>query len=139
MKKVECLEEVSDSEKLVRFQPDMGMALKYIMSIPEWVCGRLVCRRNWPDEGNFAFAIIPWDSEKNQAVEQIGPMKIQSGVMIPNPDDPNKCIITKLDKGNLKYMPNFALRMLLQKKLLGTMNDMVANFKKSKTYAELAK
>ena len=107
------------------------------MSIPEWVCGRIATRRDWPEPNNYAFAIIPWDPEKNEAVEQIGPMKIQSGVIMPNPNDPNKCILTKLDKGNLKYMPTFALKMLLEKKLLGTLHTMVADFKKSKTYTEL--
>ena len=30
-------------------------------------------------------------------------------------------------------------KMLLKKKLLGSLNEMVTNFKKTKTYAELAK
>lgn len=136
-KNLETLEEFSDSEKLIRFQPDIGFAIKYILSVPQWVCGRIVSRKEWPEPNNFAFAIIPWDPEKNCAVEQIGPMKIQSGVIMPNPNDPNKCILTKLDKGNLKYMPNFALRMLLEKKLMGAINQMVTDFKKSKTYTEL--
>ena len=64
-KAVETLEEYTETEKLVRFQPDIGFAIKYILSVPEWVCGRVVSRRNWPEENNFAFAIIPWDPEKN--------------------------------------------------------------------------
>ena len=47
----------------------MSWAVSYIMGIPEWVCGRIVARRNWPEENNYAFAIIPWDKEKNETVE----------------------------------------------------------------------
>ena len=54
---------------------------------------------------------------------------------MPHPEDPNKCILSKLDKGNLKYMPNFALSMVLRKKIVGTIEDMVVKFKKSDTYA----
>ena len=87
-KVVENVEEISDSEKVIRFQPDVSWAVKSIAGIPEWISGRIVAKRNWPEENNFAFAIIPWDSEKNVAVNQIGPMMISSGVVMPNPDDP---------------------------------------------------
>jgi len=136
---VETIEEFGDSEKLVRFQPDVGWAVKSIAGIPDWVCGRIVAKRNWPEENNFAFAIIPWDADKNKAVNQIGPMMIQSGVIMPDPDDPQKCIVTKLDKGNLKYMPRFALKMMMNNKLVPTLTQMVIDFKKSKTYEELSK
>ena len=45
---------------------------------------------------------------------------MQSGVIMPDPEDPNKCIITKLDKGNLKYMPRFAIKMIMNNKVVPT-------------------
>lgn len=137
MKAVKLVEQINDDEKVVKFQPDLSWAVQYLMGVPEWVTGRIVVRRNWPEENMYAFAIIPFDAEKNQPVDQIGPMKLQSGIIMPNPDDPNKCILTKLDRANLRYMPNFALKMLLQKKLVGGMNQMILDYKKSKTYEEL--
>ena len=56
---------------------------------------------------------------------------------MPDPEDPNKCIITKLDKGNLKYMPRFAIKMIMNNKVVPTVTQMVADFKKSKTYADM--
>ena len=67
----------------------------------------------------------------------MGPAKLSSGVVMPDPEDPNKAIVTKLDKGNLKYMPSFALRMLIENKLEPTVQEIVAKFKKSSAYARL--
>ena len=64
-------------------------------------------------------------------------MKIKSGIIMPNPEDPTKCIITSLDKMKLKYVPNFALKSMLKKELLGKMQGMVNKFKSSAAYAEL--
>ena len=68
----------------------------------------------------------------------MGPAKLSSGVIMPDPEDPNKAIVTKLDKGNLKYMPSFALRMLIENKLEPTVQEIVAKFKKSSAYARLS-
>ena len=68
----------------------------------------------------------------------MGPAKLSSGVIMPDPEDPNKAVVTKLDKGNLKYMPSFALRMLIENKLEPTVQEIVAKFKKSSAYARLS-
>ena len=68
MKRSEELETFGDSEKLIRMQPDVSWAVKSLAGIPEWVCGRIVAKRNWPEENNYAFAIIPWDNVANKAV-----------------------------------------------------------------------
>ena len=63
-KAVRTVEKFSESEKIAQFQPDIGFALKYIMSVPEWITVRIVGRRDFPEPGQYAFAIIPWDIEK---------------------------------------------------------------------------
>ena len=68
----------------------------------------------------------------------MGPAKLSSGVVMPDPEDPNKAIVTKLDKGNLKYMPSFALRMMIENKLEPMVQDIVAKFKKSSAHARLS-
>ena len=98
---------------------------------------RVTTRENWPQENAFAYVIIPHDEEKRVAVEEIGPIKIATGVVLPHPDDENKCIFNILEKANLKYVPNFALKALLKKEVLGKFSVMVVNFKKSDTYAAL--
>ena len=67
----------------------------------------------------------------------MGPAKLSSGVVMPDPEDPNKAIVTKLDKGNLKYMPSFALRMMIENKLEPMVQEIVTKFKKSSAYARL--
>ena len=98
---------------------------------------RVTTRENWPQENAFAYVMIPFDEEKRVAVEEIGPIKIATGVVLPNPDDENKCIFNILEKASLKYMPNFALKALLKSQVLGKFNVMTANFKKSDTYAAM--
>ena len=68
----------------------------------------------------------------------MGPAKISSGVCFPDPEDPNKAIVSKLDKGNLKYMPSFALRMVIENKLEPTVQEIVTKFKKSSAHARLS-
>ena len=137
MKRLEEVEIFNENEKLIRMSPDVSWAVKSLAGIPEWIAVRIVARRHWPEENNFAFAIIPWDAEANKAVNQIGPVQVSSGVVMPDPDDPNKSIVTKLDKGNLKYMPRFAIKMIMNNKVIPTVTTMIADFKKSKTYKDM--
>ena len=64
-------------------------------------------------------------------------MKIKSGVIMPNPADATKCIVSSCDKLKLKYMPNFILKSMLKKEVVGRMQTMADKFKKSAAYAEL--
>ena len=61
-------------------------------------------------------------------------MKIKSGVIMPNPESPNKTIITSLDKVKLKYVPNWVLKSMMKKEALGRMKIMCSNFKKSAAF-----
>ena len=70
---------------------------------------RFVVRRNWPEQGKFAYVFVPYDPEKGE-VEEMGEIKISGGTAIPHPDDPNKCILTTLDKAKMKYVPNFVIK-----------------------------
>ena len=65
-------------------------------------------------------------------------MKLSSGVCFPDPEDPNKAIVTKLDKGNLRYMPSFALRMVIENKIEPTVQDVVTKFRATETYTKLS-
>ena len=127
----------SPDDTLQRFKYKLPIAIKYLMSIPESIDVRICKRENWPEENNYAYMSIPFDVEKNEAVEEIGGMKLKTGVVMPDPEDPNKCIITTLDKVNLKYMPNFALKRLMRKAVNGKMFEMVKKYKASATYAQI--
>jgi len=119
LKKLEVVEEFTPDDKLTKWTLNLSWALQYIMSIPEVITIRLVTRKNWPEENHFAYCTIPYDSEKNIPVEQYGPIKIESGCVMPHPEDPNKCILSTLDKADFKYMPDFAIKMLIRKEMIG--------------------
>ena len=69
----------------------------------------------------------------------MGPIKISSGVVLPDPEDPtNKAIVSKLDKGNLAYMPSFALRMIIENKLEPGIQEIATKFKASSAYTRLS-
>ena len=100
---------------------------------------RLIVRRNWPEENNFSYCTVPYDSEKKIPVEKYGPIKIESGCMMPHPDDPNKCFINTITKADMRYCPDFAMKMILRKEMIAKFRTMTIGFKKSKTYADLIK
>ena len=129
------VEEYSPDDAIIRWNIKLNFALQYIMSIPETMCMRMITRKDWPEENSFAYAIIPYNEEKKQAVEEIGPMKVKSGVIFPHPTDAEKCMITSLDKLNLKYMPNFILKSMIKKEVGGRMTEMCNKYKKSAAYA----
>lgn len=139
MKSVEILEEFGPDDKLTRWKLNLSWALTYVMGIPETVDMRLIVRRNWPEENNFSYCTVPYDSEKKIPVEKYGPIKIESGCMMPHPDDPNKCFINTITKADLRYCPDFAMKMILRKEMIAKFRTMTVGFKKSKTYADLIK
>jgi len=44
---------------------------------------------------------------------------------MPDPNNANKCILTKLDKASMKFMPEFALKMAAKNKLVPNVTLMV--------------
>ena len=67
-KAVETIKQEGD-EKLVKITPDAPWAFKYLMGVPDEVTVKMITRKNFPQEGLFAFAVIPFDIVKNQPVE----------------------------------------------------------------------
>jgi len=63
---VEVLEENSPDNKLVKFQWSLPWAWQYIFSLPEWMSFRICTRRNWPDQGKYAYVFVPYDPEKGE-------------------------------------------------------------------------
>ena len=87
-------------------------ALQYVFSLPDYMSFRIVMRRNWPQQNQFAYVFVPYDPEKGE-VETLGKVKISAGTIIPHPQDPNKSIITNLDKMDVKYVPNFVMKKMM--------------------------
>ena len=139
LKGLEILNEFGPGDTLCRWNLNMGWAMMYIMSIPEECTVRLVTRPNWPQENYYCYCTIPYDPLKHVPVESYGPFKIESGCVMPHPDDPNKCILSSMDKLDFKYVPNFALKMLIKKEYVDKMRSMIGPFKGSSTYAALVK
>ena len=139
LKSMEVIEEFGPDDKLTRWNLKLSWALTYVMGIPETVDIRLIVRKNWPEENNYSYCTIPYDMEKKTPVEEYGPIKIESGCFMPHPDDPNKCFMNSLTKADLKYCPEFAIKMLMRKEWIQKFRAMTVLFKKSKTYAEMIK
>ena len=124
------MEKASQDNKLVRYKMNLPWAFQYIFSLPEYMTFRLVFRRNWPNPNEYAYACVPYDPEKGE-VEELGKIKISAGTIRPDPEDPTKCIITTLDKADMKYIPKFVMKKGLKKKLADGMAKMFANYKNS--------
>ena len=135
-KSVEILEQTSPDNKLVKFKMSLPWAFQYIFAVPEYLTFRIVLRRNWPQPNQFAYVFVPFDPEKGE-VEELGSIKISAGTIVPNPQDPNKCIITNLDKADMKYIPKFVVKKVIKSKAMGEINKMFTGYKKSQTYANL--
>ena len=139
IKSIEIVEEFGKDDKLTRWSMNLSWALQYVMGIPDLLDIRIVVRRNWPEENNFSYCTVPYDKEKRIPVEKYGPIKIESGCIMPHPEDPNKCLLNTITKADLRYCPNFALKAMLRKEMIAKFRTMTVAFKKSKTYAELIK
>lgn len=100
-----------------------------MMGVPDVITAKMLTRKNWPEQGSYGFIIIPFDIPNNTPLENLGPMRISSGVIMPHPTDPNMAIMTKLDKMSMKFVPDFALKMMLGKKLIPNMYKMINDFK----------
>ena len=131
LKSIEIINEFGPGDTLCKWNLQLSWALMYIMSIPEELTIRMVTRPNWPQENSYSYCTIPYDPEKHVPVEKYGPIKIESGCIMPHPEDPNKCILSTMDKMDFKYMPNFALKMIIKKEYVAKMRSMAELFKKS--------
>jgi len=66
----------------------------------------------------------------------MGEIKVSAGTIITDPEDPNKCILTTLDKAKMKYVPNFVIKKVMSK-AVSEVDKMFTNYLKSQTYANL--
>lgn len=82
---------------------------------------------------------VPYDAEKKVPVEAYGAIKIESGCFTQDPTNPNKCNLYTMSKADLSMVPNFGIKMMLRKEMIGKFNAMVQSFKKSKHYETLSK
>lgn len=115
---------------------DVPWAMKYLTGIPETIYLRFIQKRNWPNQGDHAYCCIPYDMEKGQCCDQVGMLKIKSGVISPHPENPDKCILVSLDSMTPgMMMPDFALKAMMKSKATGPVKDMIVKFKKSQFYA----
>ena len=74
--KTELLKEFGEQDHLVRWHMKMGWAMTYIMGIPESITLRIIKRPDWPEPNHYGYVIVPYDVEKEQVVEELGPIKV---------------------------------------------------------------
>ena len=135
-KEVEVLEQISPDNKLVKFRMSLPWAFQYIFSLPDYMTFRVVVRRNWPEQNQFAYVFVPFDPQKGE-VEELGKIKVSAGTLRADPEDPNKCIITTLDKADLGMVPNFLMKKVVAGNAKKLFNKMFTGYLKSQTYANL--
>ena len=135
-KSSEIVKELAPGDVICKWEMNLNFAIKYVMSIPDKIAMRVITRENWPEQGQYGYAILPYDLEKEVTLEELGPLKVKCGVVMPHPEDPNKSKITSLDSGNLKYVPTFVLKGLLKSTGQAKFLTMVAKYKKSTIYQQ---
>lgn len=108
-----------------------------MMGIPDLMCIRMVTRRDYPAPGSLSYLVVPFDRERGVAIEEVGPMKVKSGVLQAHPSgDPNQCVVYTLDCMGTG-MPEWGLSMLMKNMLHGEMRKRTAAFKQSSHYERL--
>merc|ERR1719265_2617251 len=120
MREVTLVKDYGPNDHVVQVTMSIPWAIKYIMSLPEEMSMRIVSRENWPEPGDYAYAILPFDLEKNVAVEEMGMLKMKTGVISAHPSDPEKSMLTGCDLFNLGMLPNWCLGFLVKKTTLPT-------------------
>jgi hypothetical protein len=95
---------------------DLNWAMKYMMGLPDTIHLRCVFKKDFPNAGDHAYVCIPYDMEKGVCIPQVGMLTIKAGNISPNPEHPDKCILTTVDNINPgKMMPDFALKAIMKK------------------------
>ena len=122
---------------------EAGMKLpwvvRYMMSFPERVCMRMTIRRNFPNPGDISYLAVPYDREMGRAIEEVGPLKVKSGVITAHPSgDPNRSVIYSLDCMGTT-IPEWGLAMLMKSMLKSEIKKRADKFLKSSYYAQLAR
>merc|ERR550514_855128 len=103
--------------------------MRYITGMEDTMCSRVVMRSNWPDQGDVAYAAVPFDLEQNVCLEEKGILKVKTGVISPHPTDPGMCLLTGCDLVNLGMVPKWGLGFLLKKMTLPAIASQTAKYK----------
>lgn len=137
-KSFEVIEEFGANDKLVKWNLNVPWAMKYVFSIPDTIYMRQLLRKDFPEAGAQSWLSVPYDGEKRVPVEAYGAIKLESGCFIQDPVNPNKCTLYSMNKADLSMVPNFGIKMMLRKEMIGKFNTMVQTFKKSKHFETLS-
>ena len=87
---------------------DVSFDGAFAQPIPDEFTMRIVVRYDFPEQGSLSYVVVPFDLEKNVAINEWGPMKIKSGVVQPHPHDAqNKSILYSLDMAELGMVPSW--------------------------------
>lgn len=135
--RISSLEIISDfgpDDRIIEIGMKIPWVVKYMMSMPDKMCLRMVTRRNYPNPGEWSYLVLPYDRERAHAVEEMGPLKVKSGVVSPHPSgDANRSVVYSLDSLGTS-MPEWGLAMLMKTMLKGEMKKRSTAFIKSSHY-----
>ena len=131
---IEIVRDYGPDDALILMAPKVPFVMRYLMSMPEKIPIRLVTKRDFPAPGDFSYIAVPYDIERNVAIEEVGPTKLKSGVFSPHPDNPNMTIVHSLDMANLSMIPTWGLKMILKAKVTQSIDGSVKQYKASSRY-----
>jgi hypothetical protein len=131
-KSIEIVRENGPDDKIVKMEPQIPWAMKYIMNLPSVMHVRTLQRRDFPEAGSHAYCVLPFDPDTDCCVESLGHMKVKTGVLSADPNDPSKTLLTGMDLADLGYIPNFALGYIIKKMSIPTIETMAKKYKKYK-------
>ena len=134
---IEVVGDYGPDDKIVELGMKLPWLIKYMMSVPDVLCMRMITRRDYPEPGMLSYIVVPFDRQRGVAVEEVGPMKVKSGVVQAHPSgDPNKSVVFSLDMFG-SGMPEWGLSMMMKTMLKSEMKKRTSAFLKSNYYARL--
>eukprot|EP00933_Yihiella_yeosuensis_P040702 TRINITY_DN3505_c0_g1_i1.p1 TRINITY_DN3505_c0_g1~~TRINITY_DN3505_c0_g1_i1.p1 ORF type:complete len:349 (+),score=77.68 TRINITY_DN3505_c0_g1_i1:22-1047(+) len=129
MANITKVKDYGPNDQVVQYELTVPWAVRYVMAIPTSMAVRVARRENWPESGDFAYACVPFDLEQNIAVEEMGMLKIKTGVITAHPEDPNMSLLRGMDLVNLGMIPSWGLGYLLKHMSLPAIASMTSAFK----------
>ena len=73
---IEIVRDFGPVVALILMAPKVPFIMKYLKPMPEKTPLRLVTRRDFPAPGDFSYIAVPYDNERNVAIEEVGPTKL---------------------------------------------------------------
>jgi len=119
VKSLQTVKVFSPEDIVVNYAMDMLALVAWALGLPDMMCIRIVQRRNWPSQGEHAYACVPYGMVNDVCLESMGPLKTKTGILSAHPNDPeNQTMLTGNDLADLpSMMPNFALALMFKKML----------------------